>query len=84
MDYERDLGRERDLRLALKEQPGQPVNTARHEINKTQTAPHLQEDLDGIYCYTGGSHNERVMPKRWKDQREGSSTLIQLEKKKTF
>lgn len=71
-----------DLRLASKEQPGRPVNTARREIKKSQAAPHLQEDLGGVYCYTGGSHNERVTSERWKDQREGPSALIQLEKKK--
>lgn len=53
-------------------------------MNKTQTVPHLQEVLGGVYCYTGGSHNERVTSERWKDRQEGPSALIQLEKKNLF
>lgn len=69
-----------DLRLALKEQPGQSVSTGRRKINKAQTA--CSPAKWSCFCwYACGSHNERSTTERWQDWREGMSASVRLEKK---
>lgn len=75
------VGQPLALRLALKEQSGRSVNSARHKINKSQTACSPAQWLC-FCCYTWGSHNERSTTERWNDWREGTSSSIRPEKTK--